>query len=244
MFFLRNIKNIENRRKITFEIIANEWLEMKRKEVKITTYSNYFYSVNNYFKKRFKNYTLKELEKYCIENKDLKCLGIIIVMNTGLRIGEICALKWKNIDLDKREIRVRQTAERIYDDFERKTKVILIKPKSQNSIRNIPMSNKLYSILVKTKNSNPESFFLTGQKEKIIEPRTYLNDFKKILKNSKIKKNYKFHALRHTFATNCIDVGMDAKSLSEILGHSNIKITLEKYVHSSYKIKKKYLEKI
>lgn len=86
-------------------------------------------------------------------------------------------------------------------------------------------------------------FFLTGSKEQYIESRSYQNMFKRILKASKVKE-YNFHVLRHTFATNCIKVGMDIKSLSEILGHASVDVTLNRYVHSSYEMKKKFLEKL
>ena len=197
---------------------------------------------------------INRLEKCCLKENTLKSLGIIICLNTGLRIGEICALKWKNIDLDKREIRVKQTLQRIYDnetdktdkaEKTDKTKIQLDTPKSKKSVRNIPISNKIYDIWLPLKKKyNDEDFFLTGNLEKIIEPRNYQMTFKELLKKSKIKKSYKFHTLRHTCATNCIEVGMDVKSLSEILGHANVQITLDKYVHSSYKTKKKYLEKL
>ena len=84
---------------------------------------------------------------------------------------------------------------------------------------------------------------MTGKEKKYIEPRNYQNIFKKILRDSKVKE-YNFHVLRHTFATNCIKVGMDIKSLSEILGHSSVDVTLNRYVHSSYEMKKKYLQKL
>lgn len=313
MVIIEKVKNINRKRKITFKQITEEWLEMKKEKVKISTYSNYVYTLNNGFMGKLENCTLRDLEKYnykkliaeydkisanrtlkcnitklksilyfannkygskinlrkisgpssikdkieilsdnerkklesyCRKQDDLKCAGVFLVLHTGLRIGEICALKWNNVDLDKREIRVRQTAERVYDKEIGKTKVVLIEPKSKTSIRDIPISNKLYAVLKKFKKySNTEKFFLTG-KDKLMEPRLYSNYYKLILEQSKIKKKYRFHDLRHTFATNCVDAGMDAKSLSEILGHSNIKITLERYVHSSYRIKKKYLERL
>lgn len=162
-----------------------------------------------------------------------------------MRIGEICGLKWKDIDLEKREIRVRKTVERIYDKSKKKSKMMISIPKTKNSVRNIPISDKLYKILEKYKNKyDKDCFFLTGKQNKIIEPKSYLNYFRKILLECKIDKKYRFHALRHTFATNCINVGMNSKSLSEILGHSNTRITLDNYVHSSYKHKKKYLERL
>lgn len=184
------------------------------------------------------------LESYCLKNNTLKNLGIIICLNTGMRIGEICSLKWKNIDLDKRLIYVKTTMQRIKDDRTNKTKVIIDKPKTAKSIRAIPISNKLYEILLPLKRKYKEdNFFLTGNSEKFVEPRAYQYEFKKILKKCRIK-SYKFHQLRHTFSCNCIEVGMDIKSLSEILGHSSVKITLDKYVHSNFKTQKKYLEKL
>ncbi len=184
------------------------------------------------------------LEKYCLEERSLKSIGIIICLNTGLRVGEICALRWGDIDLDKKELHVKKTLQRIYDDDQKTTKIIIDKPKTKKSLRNIPISNKLYDLLIVLKKKYKENdFFLTGDPEKYVEPRNYQYTFKEILKKSKVKK-YKFHILRHTFATDCINIGMDVKSLSEILGHASVEITLDKYVHSSYKTKKKYLEKL
>ena len=186
----------------------------------------------------------EKLEKYCLEVNTLKSLGIIICLNTGLRIGEICALKWKNIDLEEKIIYIEQTIQRVYIKQDKKSKIIIDKPKSTYSIRTIPMNKKVYNILKSIqKNYKENDFFLTGDSKKFVEPRNYQHNFQVFLKNSKIK-HYKFHSLRHTFATACIEVGMDIKSLSEILGHSNTTITLDIYVHSSDKIKKKYLEKL
>ena len=184
------------------------------------------------------------LKSYCLKNNTLKNLGIIICLNTGMRIGEICSLKWKNIDLDKRLIYVKTTMQRIKDETTNKTKVIIDKPKTEKSIRAIPISKKLYEILLPLKRKyKDEDFFLTGDSKKYIEPRNYQFTFKRVLKKCRIK-SYKFHTIRHTMATNCIEVGMDIKSLSEILGHSSVKITLDKYVHLNYKTQKKNLEKL
>ena len=187
---------------------------------------------------------INKIEKYCLKLNTLKSIGIIICLNTGLRIGEVCALKWENIDLDRREIYIKKTLQRVYSDKNLgKTEIIVDTPKTQTSIRTIPISNKLYEILIPLKNKyKNEEFFLTGSK-KGIEPKAYRDVFKEYLKRTKIKL-CRFHILRHTFATKCIENGMDIKSLSEILGHSSVEITLNKYVHSSYKIKKKYLEKL
>ena len=186
----------------------------------------------------------QKLEKYCIQQNDLKSLGILICLNTGLRVGEVCALRWENIDFESKKIHVEKTIERVYSTNEKKTIVIIDTPKSITSVRTIPMNSKLYGILKQMKGKSKKTdFVLTGSSEHYVEPRNYQYNFKEILKKCKVKK-YKFHTLRHTFATNCIEAGMDIKSLSEILGHADVSITLNIYVHSSDKVKRKYLERI
>ena len=186
----------------------------------------------------------RKIEELCIRDNNLKELGILICMNTGLRIGEICALRWKDINLEKRIIYIQSTLERIYDENLKKTRIIIDKPKTRNSVRQIPISNKLYNILKPLKRKYKEDdFFLTGESGKYVEPRSYQYIYKRVLKKCKIQ-SHKFHCLRHSFASECINVGMDIKTLSEILGHANVNITLNIYVHSSYQTKKKYLEKI
>ncbi|MBQ9657823.1 MAG: site-specific integrase [Clostridia bacterium] len=192
----------------------------------------------------FSNKEKHRLERYCMKNNELRTLGIFICLNTGLRIGEICALKWNNVDLDKKVLYVKSTLQRIYDENLNKTKVIIDVPKTSHSVRAIPISKKLYEILLPLKKLyKPDDFVLSGRSDKFIEPRNFQYNFKITLKACNIK-SYNFHILRHTFATDCIQVGMDVKSLSELLGHANVNITLNRYVHSSYKIKKKYLERL
>lgn len=174
---------------------------------------------------------LEQLLSNCIDEDSF---GLYLCLYTGLRIGELCGLKWKNIDLDNNIIKVEKTVIRVknYDkSIKTKTVIILDDPKSTASIRDIPIPNFIVPILKKLRKDN-EDFFLTG-KPKFIEPRSYTNHFKKIMKSIDIDK-YNFHALRHTFATNCIENGCDPKTLSEILGHSNVKITLDRYVHPSF----------
>lgn len=184
------------------------------------------------------------LERRCLRENDLKSLGIIVCLYTGMRIGELCALKWEDIDLDARLIYIRRTLQRVYLGSSWSSKIIIGKPKTRSSIRSIPITSKLYELLSPLKKNYPsDAFFLTGSNEKFLEPRNYQYIYKKILRKSNVRE-YKFHILRHTFASDCIEVGMDPKSLSEILGHANVNITLNRYVHSSIKIKKKYLEKL
>ncbi len=175
-----------------------------------------------------------KFEKYLSQNLNEDSLGMYLSLYTGLRIGEICALKWKNIDLKENVIHVEKTLIRVknYDKFiPKKTVVILDDPKSSASIRDIPIPRFCVSLLKKYKNDD-EVFLLTGTKE-FIEPRSYANHFKNVMKILHMEK-YHFHILRHTFATRCVENKSNIKALSEILGHSSVKITLERYVHPSF----------
>ena len=184
------------------------------------------------------------LENYCLKNDTLRNIGVVVCLYTGLRIGEICAMKWKDIDLEKREIQVTKTLQRSYKRDGDGTRIIIDTPKTKESIRNIPITNRLYQILKPLKAQyDQEAYLLTGDSEKFIEPRNYNYEFKRTLEGCRVK-SHKFHILRHTFATDCISVGMDVKSLSEILGHSDVNITLSRYVHSTYQQKKRYMEKL
>lgn len=198
-------------------------------------------------KKEIEVLTSKEkdrIEKYCMNFKNLKLLGIIISLNTGMRLGELCALRWKNIDLTEKCIYVKETAQRVYKGKGIKSKVIIDTPKTKCSVRTIPINTKLLNILKPLKQGyNDDDFFLTGSKTRCLEPRSYQDIFKKVLAKAKVKE-HNFHCTRHTFATNCIEVGMDIKTLSKILGHANVQITLNTYVHTSKKQMKKYLEKL
>jgi len=195
---------------------------------------------NQYEKTQFKIFTRDEQEKM-VENLlcDLNSykLGILVCMLTGLRLGEICALKTADIDLDKRMLYVRRTAQRIkVNNDNHKTELIIGEPKTKSSIRTIPICDLLFSIL---QTSIPVDTFLVNGKN-IMEPRTYQCFFRKYQESLSIHP-INFHALRHTFATNCVENGMDIKCLSEILGHSNVQITLNRYVHPSYEQKLKQL---
>lgn len=186
-----------------------------------------------------------KLENYCLESNSLKDIGIVVCLNTGLRLGEICALKWKNINFKDNVIIINQSVQRIYRG-KSNTSLQFDTPKTKKSIRKIPISKKLLCPLKELKKVNKysgEEYLLTGCTEKYMEPRTYQRTFKKCLSICDIH-DYNFHVLRHTFATNCVKIGMDAKSLSELLGHSNVNITLNKYVHSSYNVQKKFLDKL
>lgn len=192
----------------------------------------------------FSNNEKQKLIAYCYNNYTLKTLGILMSLYTGIRIGELCALKWKNIDLENDIINITETLQRVY--VNNSTQILIDSPKSNSSIRKIPINKKLHDILISIKSKNSyesENYFLTGLNDKFIEPRNYQYTFKIILEKLNLP-HYNFHILRHTFATDCINLNMDVKSLSKILGHSNVSITLNKYVHPSLEKIKIYLERI
>lgn len=168
--------------------------------------------------------------------KDVTCsdAGILLSAVTGIRIGELCALKWDNIDLEKGMITVRQTVQRVMKNGGG-TKLLVTSPKSTSSVREIPLPDFIIPYLKKVRSEN-DHFLLSGS-SKIIEPRTMQYRFKSILKRTGLPY-VNFHALRHMFATNCIALGFDVKTLSEILGHSSVQITLNRYVHSSMERKR------
>lgn len=165
-------------------------------------------------------------------------LGVLLSLYTGIRIGELCALRWEDISLPASMLKVRKTMQRIQNtsiSVATKTKVVITEPKSQCSMRDIPLPRFIVEIAERFANS-PNAFVLSGDKNKYVEPRTMQNHFKAYIKESRIE-DANYHALRHTFATRCIEVGFDIKTLSEILGHANVNITLNRYVHSSFDLK-------
>lgn len=187
----------------------------------------------------------KGLLSVILNNIDCYKLGVFICLFTGIRIGELCALQWKNISFSEKILRVERTMQRIPKedrDTLQKTKIIITEPKSIASIRAIPLPDFIIEIL-KPFASSPDSYVLSGKNGDFTEPRTMQNKFKSYLKEGKIK-DANFHSLRHTFATRCVEAGFDAKTLSELLGHSSVKITLDRYVHSSMQLKRNNMEKL
>jgi len=184
----------------------------------------------------------KRLMQIVMTDQNLTTLGIALAKMTGLRIGELCALKWADIDLEKRILTVSKTLQRIQvKGGSTKTRLILTEPKSETSKRSIPIPECLIEFLRKFQ-GDPEQFVLSG-KAKPIEPRTMQYRFTTILKNGNLPSVH-FHALRHMFASNCVRLGFDIKSLSEILGHSGVEITLNRYVHSSFEQKTEFMDRL
>lgn len=187
------------------------------------------------------------LFEFLLQDTDYGKLGVTIALMTGMRIGEICALKKSSFDFENSTVTVCSTLQRISDisGGSRATKLVLSTPKSDSSMRCIPLSKSFALWLEKQCfDLHEDDFIITGT-HKLCEPRTYYKKYLRYLNKCGLGgKGYTFHTLRHTFATEAIRNGMNAKSLSEILGHSSVKITLEKYVHPSFEQKKQEMEQL
>ncbi|MBR3623893.1 MAG: site-specific integrase [Selenomonadaceae bacterium] len=183
----------------------------------------------------------RRLRNYLKRSDNLTDLGILLSLETGMRIGELCALTWDDISLDDKLIYVRRTMQRIScnDSKNSKTKIILTSPKSERSKRIIPIPDELCARLKRAKRNG--AVFLTGRSGKYMEPRTMQNRFKTVLFACDIEEAG-FHSLRHTFSTKWVEKGLDIKCLSAILGHASVNITLNRYVHTSMDMKRKNMD--
>lgn len=192
---------------------------------------------------------LSLMEQECLcrhlySNLNYSNIGILLCLFTGLRVGEVCALRWTDISLNECCIHVRQTMQRIQtpEGFPSKTKILISAPKSGCSVRTIPLQKQLLDILRGCQHT-PNGYLLTGNDNSFIEPRTMQNHFKQVLRECRIS-NANFHCLRHTFATRCVELGFDVKSLSEILGHASVSITMNRYVHPTLELKRNNMERL
>lgn len=169
--------------------------------------------------------------------------GILLVLHTGLRIGELCALQWKDIDLGNKTLSVTKTIQRIFmkkNDGSGSTKIIISTPKTRSSIREIPLSSFIIPVLRKIQKNDPEAYLITGVAE-YLEPRAFRSYYDRFLQKSEIP-HINFHGIRHTFATRLIEAGADVKTVSELLGHATVNMTLNLYVHPQMEQKRKCVE--
>ncbi len=190
-------------------------------------------------------FSLEEEEQlicYLQENLDFPALGIMLCLFTGIRLGELCAMKWDDISIAEKKMSVSKTMQRLRCNTTsgHKTEVRILEPKSVSSVRTIPLPDAIMGLLETA--YIPGAFLLTGKSSRFLEPRTMQNRFKKITAACGIE-DANFHATRHTFATRCIELGFDVKSLSVILGHANVTITMNRYVHPSMALKRENMNR-
>ncbi len=187
----------------------------------------------------------RQIMEYIQSHFTFKNLGIYICLSAGMRIGEICALTWEDLDIENGIIHVQKTIQRIYiiEDNRKHTEIILDTPKTKNSIREIPMTRDLLKMIRPLKKVVNDRFYVLTNEATPTEPRTYRNYYKQFMQTLGLPA-MKFHGLRHSFATRCIESKCDYKTVSVLLGHSNISTTLNLYVHPNLEQKKRCMEQM
>lgn len=187
----------------------------------------------------------RKIEAYVLNHKDSFSLGIMIALFTGLRIGEICALQWRDIYFETGALYVNKTVQRLKSENtgSAKTKLLISPPKSAASNRLIPLPSFLIDYMGHFRQESEDSYVLANGKCYPMEPRTLQYHYRRILKEINVPY-LNFHCLRHTFATRCVTLGWDMKTLSEVLGHFDIKITMEYYFHSTFEYKQLQMNKL
>ncbi len=219
---------------------------MRAKLIKTTVFEIRFPSFNSQYK--VKVLSPAEQKQLCDAiDSDLttRSAGIFLSLHTGMRIGEVCALRWMDVDMDDRMIHINHTLQRVYKkdlSGTGKSKLLLSSPKTKTSRRSIPISKSLFAVMKELSPSCPDMFFLSGS-EKMVEVRTFRTFFEAFLLRNGIEK-FNFHVLRHTFATRCIEAGADCKTVSELLGHATVNMTLNLYVHPRVEQKRNCVELI
>lgn len=187
----------------------------------------------------------KKLMTYLKDNFSFLNLGILVCLSTGLRIGEVCALRWSDIDMVTGTLYVNRTIERIYivDTEKPHTELVVNTPKTKNSLREIPLSKELVRVLRPLMKIVNVNYYILTNDMKPTEPRTYRNYFNRLLRQLDIPR-LKFHGLRHSFATRCIESHCDYKTVSVLLGHADISTTLNLYVHPNEEQKRNCIDKM
>ena len=185
---------------------------------------------------------VQRIAAYAVAAPALGSMGILLGLNTGLRLGELCALRWSDVDFLSGTVRVERTVQRV--NCGGSTRLLIQSPKSESSVRSVPVPADMLALLKKRAASAvPDAYILTGCADKPMEPRTCQRGFHKLLRSCGVKDR-NFHTIRHTYASRCIERGVDIKSLSEMLGHADIQTTLRLYVHSSMEHKQRAVQKI
>lgn len=188
---------------------------------------------------------IKIIQSYCCYQQNYFPLLFDLCLCTGIRLGEVCALQCKDINFENGILSIQKTAQRVKNEQgQSKTKVVIDIPKTQNSIRKIPLPQAILSKLqnfIFCNRKRKDDFLFSIDNKKPLDARTVQKKFASVLYHCHIRK-VNFHVIRHTFATKWIDSHFDVKSLSEILGHSSVNITLSLYVHSSMETKRKLID--
>ena len=172
----------------------------------------------------------KRMSELLLSNWDINHASIFLCLNTGIRLGELCGLRWSDLNIQENELRIARTVQRIREGDG--SDLVVQSPKSISSERIIPIQWELIEMLLTLRRfAMDDAYILTGNSIPM-DPRTVQYRFRNFLERNNFPVR-NFHVLRHSFASRCIEQGMDVKCLSEILGHANIKTTMQLYVHPS-----------
>lgn len=189
----------------------------------------------------FGDHEIATLAQKILETPDITGLCVLLVLNTGLRLGEICALRKSNIDFRSGFLRIERSAARVRDASG--THLVVQSPKSSSSVRLVAIPNDMLELLKTTTQHIQRDSYLLTSRDTPMEPRTLQYRYRKLLERCGIRYR-NFHALRHTYATRCMENGVDIKSLSELLGHADVRTTLQTYIHSSLAHKRQAVQRI
>ena len=185
----------------------------------------------------------RRLQAYVAADPTTRKVGVLLMMQMGLRIGEVCGLQWDDFDLDFGVLSVERTVKRIYVSAGQ-TRVVIQSPKTQSSERKIPIPGGILGLLRQLQPQKGTAIWFLSESEcKPVEPRCYRKSLHCYLKNADVPI-VKPHALRHTFATTCLQAGCNIKTLSELLGHASSDITLKRYVHTCWEWKQTEMNRI
>lgn len=189
------------------------------------------------------NVEQNRIKCYIMTSPTPRKLGMLLMMQMGLRIGEVCGLQWKDFDLDSSVLSVRRTVKRIYVE-KGMTKVVIQSPKTQSSMRQIPIPHGILQVLKQLcAECCTDAWFLSGNSKKPVEPRCYRKSLHCYMRKANVPQVHP-HALRHTFATTCLQAGCNIKTLSEFLGHSSSDVTMKHYVHTCWEWKRSEIDRI
>ncbi|HHX22606.1 MAG TPA: site-specific integrase [Thermoanaerobacterales bacterium] len=195
-----------------------------------------------------KTFSIEELlriESTALYGYDDRYFGVLVSLYAGLRIGEICALRYTDIDFENNRLTVSRSLKRVlnYTDGQKKSSVIEEEPKTAKSKRTIPVPQKLCDLLKKRQETANSEYVICMGSEKYCEPRTFQFVYERLLEESDVEyRNH--HCCRHTFVTRCLELGGDIKTISELVGHSGVSVTLSVYAHSQMETKERLMNKL
>jgi len=187
----------------------------------------------------------QKLQRYLSENFSFRNLGLQLCLQSGMRVGEICALQWQDFDLQNNVIHITKTTQRIWlsDGEEKDYRLSVGSPKTMSSVRDIPIARGLLKTIKSLRKVMRDDYYVVSNAPQPLEPRYYRDYLRKVLRSLGITP-VRFHALRHTFATRCIEQKCDYKAVSVLLGHASISTTMDLYVHPGVSEKRKVIEKV